>query len=182
LTGKAIFFRRLAPAVDAPATARAGPARSFFSPPWHAVRFQEGMSGRRTWPRNGRARARGTSLIEVLVAMALALQLIVGAAEMMTLALRAKRRGDIAAAISHAVTDRLEALKSRPFGDAALAAGAYAETVRREPGGCLMAESWEISDDAGGQKCVRLRVREAGRQGPETVAVLFISRDLGFRP
>ena len=92
----------------------------------------------------------GTGLIEVLAAMALALVLAVGTAEMLTLAMRAKRRGDIVAAITHALTDRLETLKSRPFDDPALAAGAYAETVRAEPGRCLVAESWEIADDGDG--------------------------------
>ena len=76
----------------------------------------------------------GMSLIEVLVAMALTLILVIGAAEMQTLALRAKRRGDIIAALTHAVGDRFESLKSRPFEDAALAQGEYSETVRIEPG------------------------------------------------
>lgn len=128
------------------------------------------------------AAAQGSSLVEVLVAMALALVLVVGAAEMLTLALQAKRRGDVVAALTCAVQDRLESLKSRRFEDAALAAGEYAETVRVEPGGCLVAETWEISDDGEGFKRVRLRARQAGRTGPETVAVLFISRDLGFVP
>jgi len=128
------------------------------------------------------ARRTGTSLIEVLVAMTLALVLVIGAAEMLTSALRAKRRGDVAAALIHALTDRLESLKSRPFDDAALAPGDHAEVVRVEPGGCLVAEAWEITYDGSGQKRVRLRAREAGRGGPETVATLFISRDLGFRP
>jgi Tfp pilus assembly protein PilV len=129
-----------------------------------------------------RATSPGTSLVEVLVAMALALLLVVGAAEMLTLALRAKRRGDVTAAITHAVRDRFESLKSRPFGDAALAAGEHSEDVRVEPGGCLIAETWEIADDGAGMKRVRLRAKQAGRMGPETIAVLFISRDLGFGP
>jgi len=128
------------------------------------------------------AAATGSSLVEVLVAMALALVLVVGAGEMLTLALRAKLRGDIVAALTCAVQDRLESLRSRPFGDVTLAAGEYAETVRVEPGGCLVAEAWEISDDGEGFKRIRLRARQAGRTGPETVAVLFISRDLGFAP
>ena len=128
------------------------------------------------------AKAAGSSLIEVLVVMALALVLVIGAAEMLTLALRAKRRGDIIAAISCAVEDRLDSLQSRPFDDAALAAGEYAGTVRVEPGGCLVDETWEIGDDGEGFKRIRLRARQAGRMGPETVAVLFISRDLGFAP
>jgi len=130
----------------------------------------------------GGAERPGMSLVEVLVAMALALVLVVGAAEMLTLALRAKRRADVIAALTHAVGDRFESLKSRPFADPALAAGEYAETVRLEPGGCLIAETWEIADDGDGMKRIRLRARQAGRPGPETVAVLFVSRDLGFWP
>jgi len=129
-----------------------------------------------------RATSPGTGLVEVLVAMALALLLVVGAAEMLTLALRAKQRGDITAAITRAVRDRFESLKSRPFEDAALAAGEHSEDVRAEPGGCPIAETWEIADDGAGMKRVRLRAKPAGRTGPETVAVLFISRDLGFGP
>ncbi len=124
----------------------------------------------------------GTSLIEVLVALALILVLVGGAAGMMIMALRAERRGDVVAAIAHAVEDRLESLKSRPFDDPALAAGSYAETLTVEPGGVLIAETWEISDEDAGAKRIRLRAREAGRNGPPTAAVLFVSRDLGFRP
>ncbi|HMA53444.1 MAG TPA: prepilin-type N-terminal cleavage/methylation domain-containing protein [Acidobacteriota bacterium] len=127
-------------------------------------------------------RRRGMSFVEVLVAMALALLLVVGAAEMMTLALRAKRRGDVIAALTHAVGDRFESLKSRPFEDPALAAGEYTETVRIEPGRCLITEEWEIADDGDGMKRIVLRARQSGRPGPETVAVLFVSRDLGFSP
>lgn len=128
------------------------------------------------------AKDAGTGLIEVLTAMALVLVLIVGAAEMMTLALRAKRRGDITAAVAHAIVDRFESLKSRPFDDPSLAAGGYAETVRVEPGGTRIAETWEIADEARGRKVVRIRARPAASAGPETCARLYISRDLGFGP
>lgn len=125
---------------------------------------------------------RGFSLIEVLVAMALALLLVVGTAELLTLSLGAKRKGDITAALTHALTARLETLKSRPFEDAALSPGEHAEIARGEPGGGLIAEEWEVTDDGDRMKRVGLRIRYAGRPGPETTAVLFISRDLGFRP
>jgi hypothetical protein len=128
------------------------------------------------------AKSNGSSLAEVLVAMALALLLIVGAAELTMAALRAKRKGDITAALTEAIFQRLESLKSLPFGDGALAAGEYAASLRIEPGRTLVAEEWEISDDGDAMKRVKLRVRPAGRPGPETTAVLFISRDLGFEP
>jgi prepilin-type N-terminal cleavage/methylation domain-containing protein len=125
---------------------------------------------------------RGFSLIEVLVAMALVLLLVVGAAELLTLSLWAKRKGDITAALTNALTARLETLKSRPFEDGALSPGEHAETVRVEPGACLIAEEWEVTDDGDRMKRIGLKIRYAGRPGPETAAVLFISRDLGFRP
>lgn len=80
------------------------------------------------------------------------------------------------------MADRLETLKSLPFDDPALAAGDYSATARVEPGHCLVAETWEIADEGGGWKRVRFRAGEAGRAGPQTTAVLFISRDLGFAP
>jgi len=46
----------------------------------------------------------------------------------------------------------------------------------------IIAEEWEVTDDGDRMKRIKLRVRYAGRPGPETAAVLFISRDLGFRP
>jgi hypothetical protein len=128
------------------------------------------------------ARRRGSSLVEVLVAMTLVLLLAVGAAELMTLSLRAKRSGDTTAALTHAIADRLESLRSLPFGDAALAAGEYAAIVRVEPGGCLVATEWKIADDGDGMKTIRFKARPAGRPGPETAAVLFVLRDLGFEP
>jgi Tfp pilus assembly protein PilV len=128
------------------------------------------------------AKRSGSSLVEVLAAMALALLLLVGAAGMLTWALAAKRRGDVTAALAHAVSDRLESLKSLPFADAALAPGAYAVTGRVEPGDCLVDEAWVIADDADGVKRISLTVREASRPGPETAAVLYVLRDLGFGP
>ncbi len=122
------------------------------------------------------------SLIEVLVAAALVLALVAGAAGMMTLALRAKRRGDVIAAIAYAVEDRLATLRSRPFDDPALAAGSTTETRTVEPGRVPVIESWEVVDVDSGLKRIRLAAREAGRNGPETTAVLLVSRDLGFGP
>ena len=128
------------------------------------------------------ATRRGTGLVEVLVAAALVLLLAAGAASLATSALRAKRRGDVLAALTRAAGDRLETLRSRPFDSPELAPGAYAETLVVGPGTCRVAARWEIAGDGDGLKRVTLRLREAGRPGPETTAVLFISRDLGFAP
>lgn len=127
-------------------------------------------------------RKRGFSLIEVLLAMALALLLIVGTAEILTCSLYAKRKGDLAAALTHALTARLESLRALPFDDPALGPGEHAETAQASPGNRRVLEEWEVADAGDGMKLVRLRVRSAERPGPGTSAVLFISRDLGFGP
>ena len=114
--------------------------------------------------------------------MTLVLALIVGSAEMLMLALGAKRKSDVTAALTHALTDRLESLKSRPFDDPDLAAGEYEASGRVEPGACLVASSWRIEDQGDGAKRITLRVRPAGRPGPGTTAVAFVLRDLGFAP
>ena len=114
--------------------------------------------------------------------MSLGLVLIIGAAEMLTLALAAKRKGDVTAALVHALTDRIESLKALPFDDPALAPGEHEATARVEPGRCLVTESWEIGGDGDRVKRIRLRVRLAGKPGPETTAIAFILRDLGFEP
>jgi Tfp pilus assembly protein PilV len=124
----------------------------------------------------------GTSLVEALVAAALVLILVVGAAGLLALALAAKRKGDVTAALTCAVGERLESLKSRAFDDPELAAGSYTEVRSVEPGGCRIAETWEIADEEDGLKRVRIRVRPDGSAGPETRAVAFILRDLGFGP
>jgi prepilin-type N-terminal cleavage/methylation domain-containing protein len=127
-------------------------------------------------------RQRGFSLIEVLVAMALALLLVVGTAELLTCSLYAKRKGDLTAALTHALADRLECLRSLAFDDAALAPGEHEDILPASPGEGRVVEEWEVSDDGSGMKLVRLRTRFAARPGPGMSAVLFISRDLGFRP
>ncbi len=166
------------------------PSPKAFRPGWHAVRLKGGERERGVKAMNraeeqgaGRiARRRGSSLVEVLVALALTLLLVVGAAELLTCALGAKRKGDVTAALTHAVADRLETLRSLPFEDPALVAGEYSATRRVEPGDRLVSETWEITDEGECMKRIRLRVRPAGRSGPETEAALFISRGLGFRP
>ena len=127
-------------------------------------------------------RTSGFSLVEVLVAMALALVLIVGTAEMLTLALRSKDRGDLTSDLTHALTDRLESLRALPFDDPALAPGEHAVTGPVPPGGRDIVQEWAVSEDGGRMKLVRLTVRASGRTGPGVSAVLFLSRDLGFAP
>jgi len=125
---------------------------------------------------------RGFSLIEVLASMTLALLLLVGTAELITLSIWAKRKGDTTAALTQALSARVEGLKSFAFSPGGLAPGEYAETVRDEAGRGLYLHEWTIEDAGGRMMRVRVRVSPAGRPGAAASVVLWISKDLRFRP
>jgi len=125
---------------------------------------------------------RGFSLIEVLASMTLALLLLVGTAELITLSIWAKRKGDTTAALTQALSGRVESLKSLAFSPSGLAPGSYAETVRDGAGRGLYLHEWTVEDRGGRMTRVRVRVLPAGRPGAAASVVLWISKDLGFRP
>jgi len=125
---------------------------------------------------------RGFSLIEVLVAMALALLLLVGTAELITLSFWAERKGDTTAALTQALTTRVEGLKSLAFSPGGLVAGEYSEAVLDEAGRGLYLHQWTVEEAGARMAKVRVRVSPAGRPGAAASVILWISRDLGFAP
>jgi prepilin-type N-terminal cleavage/methylation domain-containing protein len=127
-------------------------------------------------------RERGFSLIEVLTSMALALTLLVGTAELVTLSVWAKRKGDTTAALVQALAARAEGLKSQAFSPAGLVPGSFSETTRDEAGRGLYLHEWTVEEAGGRSLRLRIRVSPAGRPGAAASAVLYISKGLGFRP
>jgi len=125
---------------------------------------------------------RGFSLIEVLASITLALTLLVGTAELLTLSIWAKRKGDTTAGLAQALSTRVEGLKSLAFSPGGLVPGEYSETVRDEAGRGLYVHEWTIED--AGQRMTRIRVKvtPAGRPGAASSVVLWISKGLGFGP
>jgi len=125
---------------------------------------------------------KGFSLIEVLIAMTLALVLLLGTAELITLSIWAGRKGDMTAALTQALSGRAEALKSLAFATGGLIPGAYSETVRDEAGRGLYLHEWTVEGAGERMTRVRLRVSPAGRPEAGAALILWISKDLGFRP
>ena len=124
----------------------------------------------------------GFSLIEVLVAMALVLILVLGTAELIALSLAAKRTGDQASGLARAAAEKLEQLKSVPFDGPELEPGGRIENVVNESGRAVFVRSWEVEETGDGMKSVRIRVHPRGRPRSAVVLTLFICRDLGFAP
>jgi prepilin-type N-terminal cleavage/methylation domain-containing protein len=124
----------------------------------------------------------GFSLIEVLVAMTLALILLLGTAELVTLSIWARRKGDTTAGLAQALSARAEGLKSLAFGPEGLPPGEYSETVRDEAGRGLYLHEWTVEDAGERMTRVRIKVSPAGRPEAGSSLVLWISKDLGFAP
>jgi len=124
----------------------------------------------------------GFSLIEALVSMTLALLLVIGTAEIITLSIWAKKRGDTAAALAHALSARIESLKSLSFASDALQPGAYSETVGDEAGRGLFRHEWTIEDAGDGMKRIRVTISPAARPGAAASMTVWISGDVRFAP
>jgi hypothetical protein len=124
----------------------------------------------------------GFSLLEVLITMSLGFTLIVGAAELVSFSLWAKRRGDMASGMAHALAARLETLKTLPFDAEGLRLGDYSETVEDDLSKTSFYEEWTVEEAGERLKKVRIRISPADRPGGGTALVLYISKDLGFNP
>ncbi len=127
-------------------------------------------------------RTAGSSLIEVLAAMTVALLLIVGTAELIVVSLAAVRKGSVASGLCQALAAKLESLKSAPFDGPELEPGDYEEDVPGEAGRPAFVRAWIIEDAGDGMKTVRIRVHTRGHPRPVATMTLYLCRDLGFGP
>jgi hypothetical protein len=114
--------------------------------------------------------------------MAVALVLLVGTAELITLSIWAARKGDTTAALAQALSARVEGLKALAFSPGGLLPGEYSETVRDEAGRGLYLHEWTVEDAGERMTKIRVKVSPAGRPGSGTSLLLWISKDLGFAP
>jgi prepilin-type N-terminal cleavage/methylation domain-containing protein len=125
---------------------------------------------------------RGFTLIEVLVAMALTLLLIVGTAELVSFSLWAKHKGDRASGIARILNGRLETLKARPYDSPELGPGAYTATTHDGPSRTEFREEWTIEVEGEAMKKVSISVEPEGRPQAAATLILYISSELGFSP
>lgn len=124
----------------------------------------------------------GFSLIEVLVAMTLALVLLLGTAELVTLSIWAGRKGDMTAGLTQALSNRLAALKSLAYATGGLVPGDYSESVDDGAGRGRTIHQWTVEDAGERMMKVRLKVSPAGRARAAVSMTAWISKDLGFAP
>jgi len=124
----------------------------------------------------------GFSLIEVLVAMTLALILLLGTAELITLSIWAGRKGDMTAGLTQALSSRLAGLKAQAFAPGGLLPGDYSETVDDGAGRGRTLHQWTVEPAGDRMLKVKLKVSPAGRPGAAISVTFWISKGLGFAP
>ncbi|MDD8027398.1 MAG: hypothetical protein PHI34_12900 [Acidobacteriota bacterium] len=125
----------------------------------------------------------GSSLIETILAMALAFFLMVGTAEMLVLALRVQGRARSIMDMTNLVSARLEALRAeaaavRAQGTNAIVADGRAAAAGRDTRRYTL--SWTAAAEAGSPYIIDVRI--VPDEAPERAFAmpLFISRELGF--
>lgn len=123
---------------------------------------------------------RGFTLIEVLVSLTLVTILVAGAAELISLSLLLKKRADAHAGAARLAAEKLEGLRSLPFDDDGLRAGANTETVAAAAGEGAYVREWVIEDLSADTKRIGVYIRSEGRTLAR--AALLVSRSLGFGP
>ena len=124
----------------------------------------------------------GFSLIEVLVAMTLALVLLLGTAELVTLSIWARRKGDMTAGLTQALSSRFANLKSLAHAPGGLVPGDYSESVDDGAFRGRTLHQWTVEATGERMMKVRLKVSPAGRPEAGVSMTVWISKDLGFAP
>ncbi len=124
----------------------------------------------------------GFGLIEILVSMALAFILVTGTAELITYSLWAKKKGDLTSGLAQAASARLEALKALPFDSETLrpASGSveFTDSLSRE----RILQTWTIEEAGEEMKRIVLVTRPLDNIRSGLKLVLYLSKNLGFRP
>lgn len=124
----------------------------------------------------------GFSLIEVLVAAALALFMVAAGAALGASALRADLKAGLVSAATDALLATAERLKSLPLESGELADGGHEENVVSAESRHRLRLSWTVEDAAPGLKKVSLEALPEARAGAGVGLTLYISRQMGFEP
>jgi hypothetical protein len=134
-------------------------------------------------PAARRRERRGMTLIEAIMALALAFFLMVGTAEMLVLALRVQSRARSVQDMTSLVSGRLETLRANTAASGArgaltTVADGSEEVVGRA--GRRYTLSWTAASGTGSPLVVEVRIFPDGAPERTFALPLFISRELGF--
>lgn len=123
----------------------------------------------------------GFTLIETLMASALAFMLMIAIAELWTGALRAQHKADTVSAMMTALAVRIESLKAMEFTAAELDPGKHSETVTALDGRTTLALEYTVEKISSGLKLIDIAAIPAGHPEAATAASIYISAELEGR-
>ncbi|HUM33673.1 MAG: hypothetical protein WBK32_01745 [Candidatus Saccharicenans sp.] len=125
---------------------------------------------------------KGSSLLEVTIAMGIVFFLLTGLAQMMGSSLLIKQKADYHHLAADIFSNQLELLKSAGVDAPDLLPGLHQETVEEPDSGKKFLLNWEVVDVNNDLKKVHLSLCPASlsQRLPEVRATLYFSRHLNF--
>lgn len=125
---------------------------------------------------------KGSSLLEVTIAMGLVFFLLTGLAQMMGSSLLIKQKADYHRLATDIISNQLERLKSAGDEAPALSPGLHQEPVQDPSSGKKFLLNWEVTEVNDNLKkvCLSLNPTSASSRLTEVRATLYFSRRLNF--
>lgn len=123
---------------------------------------------------------RGFTLLELLISFAIVALLLLGTAQLTLYSLHAKRVSGCSLESMELASDKLENLKSFPFGSQELDEDSYAERIESQRRNDVFHREWTIHDFSGDLKKIEMECYSESCVQRKTRLVLFYSRVLGF--
>jgi len=124
--------------------------------------------------------AKGFTLIETFLGLALAVFLMAGTSQLMIRAAHLKKKSDGLTASAALAASKLEGLRALPFDSHDLAEGDYQEEVKDSGTGRPFQVMWTIEEVDGQVKRVTVLAKPARTSERGTELSLTLSRPLGF--
>jgi len=123
----------------------------------------------------------GFTLIETMLAAALALFLTCGIAELCALSLKAQNKTAVVSSMTQTLLSRLESFKAVQFDSKDLGPGVHEETAISSDGKRTFLINYAIEEMQPGLKKINLAITPAGRPESTTRFVLYLSIKLETR-
>jgi len=123
---------------------------------------------------------RGFTLLELLISFAIVALLLSGTAQLTLYSVHAKRVSGCSLESMELASDKLEKLKSFPFGSQELEEDVYAERIESQRRNDVFHREWVIYDLSGSLKRIEMECYSESCVQRKTRLVLFYSGVLGF--
>lgn len=123
---------------------------------------------------------KGFTLLELLIAFAVVVVLLLGAVQLTIYSLGKKRTSDFSVESAELASKKLESLKSHLFESEELTEESVVERLRSQRGNDMFRREWRIEDVSESIKKIEMECYAECCPHKKVRLVLFCSRELGF--